>query len=138
MAAQRVVLVIGAAAQVGRAISTGLSASGFSVALHYRTSHAAAQELTSELQRSGGEAEAFQADLTDRRAIDSLVDTTLERFGRIDLLVNNAAVFDRRPLMEVDAELWACTLAVNLDASFWISQRVAALVRERGALLGGG
>lgn len=129
--ADKVALVTGAARRVGRAIALELAAQGAAVALHYHTSSAG--EVASALadcRAHGVEAEAFRADLADAAAIARLFDGLTARFGRLDILVNSASVFQRRRLLDVTLDEWQTTLAVNLTAPFLCTQ--AAVRRMRG------
>ena len=80
---------------------------------------------------------AIRADVSDSTAADRLVAETVERFGRIDLLVNNAAVFDERSFLDIDDELWATTLDVNLSGPFYVSRAAARIMSEakRGRII---
>lgn len=86
----RVVLVTGASRGIGAAIATAFAAEGASVAVNYLQNAAAADAVVAACRTAGGEAEAFQADVTDGAAIGGLVDGVLDAFGKIDVLVNNA------------------------------------------------
>ena len=86
----KVVLVTGASRGIGAAIAKAFAAEGASVAVNYLQNATAADSVVAVCREAGGEAEAFQADVTDGAAITGLVDGTLEAFGKIDVLVNNA------------------------------------------------
>lgn len=130
---QPVALVTGGAVRVGRAISTALAGAGYRLAINYHSSDVAAEELVEEVSDAGGEAAAWRADVSRRADVEMMVDSVSERFGRLDLVVNNAAVFDHRPLLEVDEELWRRTLAVNLDGPFHVSQAAARVMMRAGS-----
>lgn len=89
-----VVLVTGGARRIGRAIALDLAAAGWSVAFSYRRSSAEAQDTLRELRRHPGQAEALFADLSDEASCRALVPEVVERFGRIDAVVNNASAFE--------------------------------------------
>jgi pteridine reductase len=100
----QVALVTGAGKKrVGWHVADALAARGFALALHYRTSAAEAEETLAQLHERGIEAIAVQADLVDEGAVKSMIGATLDRFGRLDVLVNTAAIWQRKPLEEVTA-----------------------------------
>lgn len=128
---QPVALVTGGGVRVGRAIAWALASSGYRMVVNYHTSTTATQTLVDQIREVGGDCISVQADVADRPQVDRLLDVTLEKYGGIDVLVNNAAIFDERPFLEVDDDLWQRTLAVNLTGSFNVAQ-AAARVMERG------
>ena len=82
--------------RVGWHVADALAARGYALAIHYRSSVAEASEAIASFQQRGVEAAGFQADLTDEKAVGSLVQQTLDRFGRLDVLVNCAAIWKRK------------------------------------------
>jgi pteridine reductase len=127
---QRVALVTGGAVRVGRAISLGLATAGYDVLITYRSSEDAAGSVRSEVSEMGRQCETVQVDLADPASADTVVDSVREAFGRLDLLVNSAATFDARPLLEVDAEHWDATMAVNVRAPHLLVRAAASLLTE--------
>src|SRR5215813_4119494 len=102
MAHDKVALVTGSGKRrVGWHVASALAARGYALVLHYRTSALEAAEAVDHFRRGGIEAVALQADLTDEMAVRSLVDQALVRFGRLDVLVNCAAVWRGKRLEEV-------------------------------------
>lgn len=132
MAADRVALVTGGAVRVGGSISRALAADGWAVAVNYNHSERAAGALVDELGDAGHRAAALKADVTDRFQVERLIDATVERFGGLGLLVNNAAVFERRPFLEIEPELWEQTVAVNLSGAFRVAQAAARIMWRAG------
>src|SRR6516164_7711075 len=99
MSQSRVALVTGSGKRrVGWSVAEALAARGYALAVHYRTSAAAAAETVEAFRGRGVEAVALQADLTDELAVRGLIEQTLARFGRLDALVNCAAAWQRKPL----------------------------------------
>jgi pteridine reductase len=135
--AGKVVLITGGARRVGAAISERLHAAGASVALHYRKSADEAIALRGRLEdRRAGSAIALQADLIDVAALPRLVESTLARFGRLDVLINNASTFYPTPLGEITPEAWDDLFGTNLRAPLFLSQAAAPALREsRGLVL---
>ena len=128
----RVALVTGAGRRLGQAIALGLAESGFDLAIHHHTAGAGAVETADGVRALGLRAELFAADLADAHAARRLPDDVAERFGRLDVLVNSAAVFPREPLEAVTPESWDATLAVNLRACFFTAQGAAPHLRRAG------
>ena len=93
-AARRVVLVTGAARRLGREIALDLAAQGFDVAVHYRSAHHEAARTVAQAQALGAAAHAFHADLADEVACRALLPQVVAHFGRVDAVVNNAAMFE--------------------------------------------
>lgn len=128
----RVALVTGSARRVGRAIAGALASRGCHLVLHYRTAAEEAQTLAAEAGRLGVKAIPVEADLAEPRAAGALARAAQEAFGRLDILVNNAAVFPRTPLGEITAAAWDAVFAVNLRAPFLLAQAAAPLMARGG------
>jgi pteridine reductase len=103
-ASERVALVTGGAARVGEVIVRTLAAHGYRVAIHANRSLDRAAEVAAELTAAGHEAAAFGADLRDEDATRAMIDRARRHFGRLDLLVNNAAVWSPTPLADAAAD----------------------------------
>lgn len=133
----KVVLVTGGAKRVGAAICRCLHAAGASVAVHYRNSAQQAQDLRDELNALRPEsALALQADLLDPEALPTLVRRVVEKFGRLDALVNNASSFYPTPLAGIDERQWHDLLGTNLKAPLFLAQAAADELRRRhGAIV---
>jgi pteridine reductase len=117
--------------RVGSHIADALAARGYALAIHYRSSAVEAQETVANLRRQGIDAEAFGADLTDEVAVRHLVEQTLARFGRIDVLVNSAAAWKSRRLEDVTAGDVRGFFETNTLATFLCCQHVGlAMVRQ--------
>ena len=132
-----VVLITGAARRIGAAIARHLHAHGWNVALHYRTSATAAEQLAAELNAERpASAAAFAAELAAPSCAPALVAAVLDRFGRLDALVNNASSFYPTPLPEVTPGQWEDLLGANARAPFFLTQAAAPeLARRRGAVV---
>jgi pteridine reductase len=115
-AAGRVALVTGAGKRVGRAIALRLAAGGLRVAVHHHTSRDEAQATANECARLAGDSHALAADLGDPMAPAALVAAVLERFGRLDVLVNNASVFKPMKLDDFNVAAWDEHFGVNVRA----------------------
>ena len=128
--AGRVALVTGAARNIGRAIARSLAAGGASVMVNARTSRAEAEKT---VEMIGANAALHIADVTQPEDVKGLVDATVKRFGRLDLLVNNAAVRFETPFAEMKYEEWRQVLAIVLDGAFLCVQAALPhLIRAGG------
>ena len=125
-------LVTGGAVRVGRAIALALAAAGCDVAIGYRSSATGARATVAELERLGVRAIALRADLADPAAARHLVATAARRLGRLDVLVNNAALFARTPFATTTPAQFDRLLAVNLRGAFFCAQAAARAMGRRG------
>jgi pteridine reductase len=126
----KVALVTGAAHRLGKAIALALAGEGSHVVIHYGGSQQAARETAAEIAALGVEAFPVQADLSDPAQIEALFEAVRGRFGRLDVLVNSAASFQKRPFEEISLDDWERVLAINLRAPFLCSQHAAHLMRS--------
>jgi len=117
--AGKVALVTGGARNIGRAIARALAAGGASVMVNARTSKAMAEETVKMI---GSSAAFYLADVTNPEEVQELIKNTVSRFGRLDILVNNAAVRMETPFEKITLEDWRRVLATILDAAFICSQ----------------
>ncbi|HEY2387194.1 MAG TPA: SDR family oxidoreductase [Candidatus Binatia bacterium] len=129
----RSALVTGAAQRVGRRIATRLAERGARVAVHYGRSAGAASALVAELRARGREAEAFAADLGDPAAVVALAERVTATLGAVDVLVNNASVYERSELATLGADAWQRHLAVNLTAPYLLALHLGRAMAARGA-----
>ncbi len=123
MARSRVAIVTGASQGIGAATAQALAADGFAVVLAARSSDRI-DSLAAQIVERGGEATGITTDISDTAAVEHLVDETVRRLGRLDVLVNNAAQMPtatRSEKMSLDA--WTDALAVNLTGPWWLANR---------------
>jgi len=135
--AGKTVLVTGGARRVGAAICRRLHAAGANVAIHYRTSRNEAARLQRRLESGRpGSACCFQADLLDVKALDGVVNAVTERFGALDVLVNNASSFYATPFGRIDVTEWNDLIGTNLQAPLFLVQAAREqLLRRRGVVV---
>ncbi len=133
----QVAFVTGAGRRVGAAIAQALHARGCSIALHYRSSHAAAAALAAEFEAArAGSVLLMQAELLDAKSLPALIENVIARFGRLDFLVNNASSFFATPLGEIGETEWDDLTGSNLKAPFFLAQAAAPhLKTAHGAIL---
>jgi NAD(P)-dependent dehydrogenase (short-subunit alcohol dehydrogenase family) len=128
----KVALVTGGAIRVGKAISLGLAAAGANVVMNYHSSAVAAQETADELKALGVAVLPYRADVSRASEIAAMVEAAVDRFGRLDVLVNSASIFVRVPWSILDEATWDRSLAVNLKGPFLCSQACAPHLAAHG------
>jgi 3-oxoacyl-[acyl-carrier protein] reductase/pteridine reductase len=129
-------LVTGGARRIGRAIALALAASGANVAITYRDSQPEAEDTVRALASFDVEAFAIRTDLTDAESIRQSVADVVEEFGRLDLLVNNAGLFEQAALESITPEQWDRIFATNTRAPFLVSQAAYPHLRAaRGRII---
>jgi pteridine reductase len=133
----RIVLITGGAIRVGAAICRRLHAEGANLMLHYRASAGEARLLQAELNHIRAESVALiQADLLDLNKLPAIVDQTLQTFGRLDALVNNASSFFPTPVGDISSQAWDDLVGTNLRAPLFLAQAAApALKKSQGAII---
>ncbi|ACK68188.1 3-oxoacyl-(acyl-carrier-protein) reductase [Rippkaea orientalis PCC 8801] len=115
---EQVAIVTGASRGIGKAIALALASQGLKVVVNYARSSSAAEELVQAIINSGGEAIAVQGDVSKTEEVDTLIQTTLDKFGRIDVLVNNAGITRDTLLMRMKLEQWQEVIDLNLTGVF--------------------
>jgi pteridine reductase len=128
----KVALVTGAGRRLGRAMAGALAERGMTVAIHHHASAQGAQELRQTILRSGGRAECFGADLADAEAARALPERVVGQFGRLDVLVNSAAIMQRLGFEETTPEQWDAIHNLNLRSVFFCTQGAARALRATG------
>lgn len=134
---RRVALITGAARRIGAVIARRLHADGWNVALHCRRSRAELDALIAELERARAASTlALEADLVEVDALAPLVAKTVEQFGGLDALVNNASAFHATPVDRATPAEWDDLFAANARAPFFLAQAAAPhLAERRGAIV---
>ena len=134
---RRVALVTGAGRNIGRAIALALARQGLAVVVNVRSSMGEGQAVVDELQALGTPALLCVADVTDAAAVHAMVCQIAQHFGRLDVLVNNAAIRQEAPLADITPEDWRGTLAVVLDGAFHCTQAALPWLQksEEGAVI---
>jgi pteridine reductase len=131
----KVALVTGGARRVGKAIALALADRGAQIALHYNSDANEAQATAAEVRERGVQVVVMQSNLADATAAAALPQTAFAAFGRLDVLVNSAAIMLRTPIGEVTAAEWDDMFAINLRAPFFVAQAAAPLLRARGGVI---
>ena len=129
----RVALVTGGARNIGRAIAVALADVGAAVIVNCRTSRAEAEEVVADIESRGGSAMCHVADVTDESAVRAMVAAGVARFGRLDILVNNAAVRDVTKIDDIDLAAWRRVTGIILDGAFICTKACLPPIRQSGA-----
>ncbi|HKF71990.1 MAG TPA: SDR family oxidoreductase [Stellaceae bacterium] len=133
MAGQRTALITGAARRIGAAIARDLARSGWRVVVHYSRSEADAKALASEIERAGGTCYLVRADLASRADLEAIFPRALEKFDRIDCLINNAAAFQYDTIETLSWPSWDAHIVTNLAAPAFLCRDFARQVPKTGA-----
>ncbi|MFN4087611.1 MAG: SDR family NAD(P)-dependent oxidoreductase [Alphaproteobacteria bacterium] len=131
--AGKVAVVTGGARNIGRSIALGLAQAGAAVVVNARSDRAAAEAVAAEAEAAGGRGLAHVADVTDPAAVAAMVDAAVATFGRIDILVSNAALRRQTPFLDMGFDEWREIVSVALDGAF-----VAAKACVPHMIAGGG
>lgn len=130
--ADQVAIVTGASRGIGRAVAVALAAEGATVVVNYARSSQAADQVVAEITAAGGTALALQANVSQAEDVDKLVKTTLEKYGRIDVLVNNAGITRDTLLLRMKPEDWQAVIDLNLTGVFLCTRAVAkTMLKQR-------
>lgn len=135
--AGKVAIVTGGAKNLGKLFSTALAEDGARVVVHYNSSSSAADatQTVAELENLGVEALAHQGDLTTVAEIKRLIDATIERFGRWDILVNTAGLIVRKPLAETTEEEYDRSFLINAKIPFFLMAEAAGRMADNGRII---
>ena len=131
--ADRVVLVTGSSRGIGAEVAARAAAEGATVAVHYRSDAAAARGIVEKVRATGAEGDCFEADVADGGQATRLVERVIERFGRIDGLVNNAGLTQVGPFLDIDPNEWDAVIATDLTGAFHTCRAVLPSMVERGS-----
>ncbi|WP_213993783.1 SDR family NAD(P)-dependent oxidoreductase [Sodalis sp. dw_96] len=128
----QVAVVTGAARNIGRAIALELAAAGAAVVVNAKQSAEAAAEVVHEIERQGGQGLLFLADISEPEGARDLMTAAQNRFGRIDILVNNAAIRREVPFAQLDWAQWREVLSVILDGAYLCASAALPALRQSG------
>ena len=128
----QVAIVTGSARNIGRAIALALAQSGCSLTITAAHDQAAAEEVAAEVAALGAQASVHLADVSSEQGAQGLVDATIEKFGRVDILVSSAAIRREHPVTEVSYQEWREVLGVALDGAFLLSRACVPHMIEQG------
>ncbi len=127
----RVALITGASRGIGKEIALTLASAGARVAISYRSNRFAAQKAVNELKALRADAWMMETDVTNPQRIKELIDAVIQRFGRLDILVNNVGDFEWKPVFETTFEEWHAVIASNLYSAFFGSKHALTQMRKQ-------
>lgn len=128
----QVALVTGAAKRIGRSIALRLASDGADLVVNYLSSRPEAESLVGEIEALGRKADAVQGDVAQRADVQRLFQTVEEKFGRLDILVNNAAIFFSSKFQELTEQQWDRIMNANLKSQFLCCQAAAPIMKRQG------
>ena len=128
-------IVTGASRGIGRAVAKRLAQDGFTVVVNYAGNAAKAEEATAEIQAGGGQAMAVQANIANAADVERLFQQTLDTYGRIDVVVNNAGIMPLLPIVKSDVDIFDKVIATNLRGAFLVLRQAAQHVAEGGRII---
>lgn len=127
----KVALVTGASRGIGRATALALASEGAAVVVNYASSSNAAAEVVAQIEAIGGQAIAFKANVANSDEVDQLIAATMEKFGRIDVLVNNAGITRDTLLLRMKLEDWQAVIDLNLTGVFLCTRAVSKIMLKQ-------
>lgn len=131
----KIAIVTGASRGIGRVIAKRLAKDGFSVVVNYAGSAAKAQEVVNEIVVDGGTAIAQQADISKPEDVQNLFASTMQQYGQIDVVVNNAGIMGLSPIVKGDLELFDKTIQTNLRGTYLIFAQAAQHIADGGRII---
>ncbi len=135
MTNNKVALVTGSSRGIGKKIALTLAEEGYSIVVNYARSKSKAQETVEEIKALGVDAIAVKANISKKEKLEAMFEEIDEYFGRLDVLINNAASGVLRPLMELEESHWDWTMDINSKAMLFCSQQAAKRMKNGGAIV---
>jgi 3-oxoacyl-[acyl-carrier protein] reductase len=127
----KVAIVTGASRGIGRATAIALATEGAAVVVNYASSSGAADEVVADIETMGGQAIAVKANVGNSDEVDALIAATMEKFGRIDVLVNNAGITRDTLLLRMKLEDWQAVIDLNLTGVFLCTRAVSKIMLKQ-------
>lgn len=127
----QVALITGASRGIGKATALALASEGAKIVVNYASNSSAADSVVAEITEAGGEAIAIGADVSDAESVDNLVKTTMDKWGRIDVLVNNAGITRDTLMLRMKLEDWQAVINLNLTGVFLCCKAVSKIMLKQ-------
>lgn len=137
MTDKKIALVTGGSRGIGKACALELAKAGYDVAINYVGNEEAANATVAELKALGSDSQAYKFDVTNKEAVEASVAQVVEKFGKIDVLVNNAGITRDGLFIRMSPENWEAVINTNLNSAFYVSNPVVKLmIKQRsGAII---
>ncbi len=137
MSDKKVALVTGGSRGIGKACAIELANAGFDVAINYVGNEEAANNTVNELKNLGSDSVAFKFDVTNEEAVNEGVKQVVEKYGKIDVLVNNAGITRDGLFMRMNSENWNAVINTNLNSAYYVTQPIIKLMMKQrsGAII---
>ena len=126
------VIVTGAGSGLGGGIAFRFAQAGANVVVNYRASEAGAAQVVADIEAAGGSAVAIQADVTQKKSVADLIKQTVSHYGQLNVMVNNAGIYPRNPLLEMGEADWDAVIDANLRSTFLCTQLAAQQMISQG------
>lgn len=133
----KTVIVTGSGSGLGQGIARRFAEAGARVVVHYNASRQGAAQVVSEIQTRGGTAVAIQADIVQPQDVARLVSETVDAFGQVDVLINNAGIYPLHGLLEMQPQEWDAVVDANLRSAFLCTQAFAKQIVNQNSASGG-
>jgi NAD(P)-dependent dehydrogenase (short-subunit alcohol dehydrogenase family) len=128
---RKVALITGSGRRLGRQSALALAKDGWNIVINY--AHSQKEDTANEISKLGVDVISIKADITNSKQVDEMFRQTVEHFGRLDLLVNNAAIFPpAKKFTEISDELWNYAILTNLTGQFYCARAAARIMEDRG------
>lgn len=131
MGEKQVVLITGGSRGIGRACAMKFAEAGFDVAIIYAGNEAAAKETVDKLIEAGADAAAYKADISNEESVNAGISAVVEKYGRIDVLINNAGITRDGLFVRMNSEDWNAVINTNLSGAYYVSKPVVKLMMKQ-------
>ncbi|QWU16712.1 3-oxoacyl-[acyl-carrier protein] reductase [Paenibacillus sophorae] len=131
----KVAIITGASRGIGRQVAIQLAQSGAKVVVNYSSNQEKADEVVKTIEQSGGEAAAIRADVSKVNEVEALFSETIERFGRLDILINNAGVMECKAIADVTEEMFDRNFAINVKGTYFACQQAMKHMAKGGTIV---
>lgn len=129
----KVVLITGASKGIGKGTAKHFAENGYDVVINYNTDSNGANDTAKDVREAGRKEIVVQADVSDSKQVEELFRKAMEEFGRVDVLVNNAAIYPTFKIEELSEDVWDRTIDVNLKSSFLCSKAAVPIMKKQGS-----